>query len=54
MHRHLILKDKVLAVQKRYSSTVPSISALNTAIDLLHNAPAFNFERQVTGCTVEV
>jgi hypothetical protein len=49
------LKDIVLAVQWRYNSTVPSISAINIAVADLHNAPApLFFERQGTGCTVEV
>jgi hypothetical protein len=49
------MKDKVLAVQWRYSSTVLSISALNTAVVDLHNASAnLIFERQGTGCKVNV
>jgi hypothetical protein len=49
------LKDKVLAVLYRYSSTVPSISPINTAVAVLHNASAaLIFEIQGTGCSVEV
>jgi hypothetical protein len=49
------LKDKVLAVEKRFSSNFPSISSINTAVADLHNdKAALIFERQRTGCTLEV
>jgi hypothetical protein len=42
------LKDKVLALEYSYSSTVNSTSALNIAVADLHNAsPALIFEKKV-------